>query len=78
MSACLMTTPLTAEGQVPKANQDEALVTMSPLPDPLVGVDGTRITDAKQWPAQRERLLKLIGENEFPTRWKSRCELGHR
>ena len=65
ISACFMITLLTAQGQVPKANQDEALVTMSPLPDPLVGVDGTRITDAKQWPAQRERLLKLIGENEY-------------
>ncbi len=51
--------------QVPKANEDESLVVMSPLPDPLLRVDGTRITDAKDWPAQRARLLQLIAEHEY-------------
>lgn len=51
--------------QVPKANEDEALVVMSPLPDPLLRSDGNRITDAKNWPAQREYWMKLIAEHEY-------------
>ena len=55
----------TAMSQSPKANEDESLVVMSPLPDPLVRVDGTRITDAKDWPTQRARWLQLIAEHEY-------------
>ena len=55
----------TAMSQSPKANEDESLVVMSPLPDPLLREDGTRITDSKDWPAQRARWLQVIAENEY-------------
>ena len=51
--------------QVPKANEDESLVVMSALPDPLLRADGTRVLDAKDWPAQRARWMQLIGEHEY-------------
>ena len=63
--ACVITNQESVVGQVPKANQDEALVNLGPLPDPLVGPDGKKITDPKQWPQQREHLLKLIAEHEY-------------
>lgn len=53
------------EAQVPKANEDEALVRMAPLPDPLIAADGTKISKPTQWPAQRQHLLKLIAEQEY-------------
>ena len=54
-----------AIGQVPKANEDESLVVMSPLPDPLVRVDGSTISNAKDWPDQRARWMQLIAEHEY-------------
>lgn len=54
-----------AIGQVPKANEDESLVVMSPLPDPLVRVDGSTISNAKDWPDQRARWMHLIAEHEY-------------
>ena len=54
-----------AMSQVPKANEDESLVVMSPLPDPLARADGSIITDAKDWPEQRARWMKLIAEHEY-------------
>ena len=63
LSTGLAMNPLSA--QVPKANEDESLVSMSPLPDPLLSKDGTKITDAAQWPAQREYLANLIAEHEY-------------
>ena len=58
-------TQTTAMSQSPKANEDESLVVMSPLPDPLLRADGSRITDAKDWPAQRARWLQIIAEHEY-------------
>ncbi len=54
-----------AKGQVPKANEDESLVVMSPLPDPLVRADGSRISNPSEWPAQRNHWMKLIAEHEY-------------
>ena len=54
-----------ALSQVPKANEDESLVVMAPLPDPLLRVDGKRIFDSKEWPAQRARWMQLIAEHEY-------------
>lgn len=54
-----------AIGQVPKANEDESLVMMSPLPDPLVRADGSVISSAQEWPAQRARWMQLIAEHEY-------------
>lgn len=51
--------------QVPKANEDESLVVMSPLPDPLVRADGSLISNPKEWPAQRARWMQVIAENEY-------------
>jgi hypothetical protein len=51
--------------QVPPANQDEALVSMGDLPNPLTAPNGTLIADASQWPAQRAHLLKIIAEQEY-------------
>ena len=51
--------------QVPKANEDESLVVMSPLPDPLVRPDGSVISSPKDWPAQRARWMQLIADNEY-------------
>ncbi len=65
LTAATTMNTLPALSQVPKANEDESLVVMSPLPDPLLRVDGTRITDAKDWPAQRARWMQLIAENEY-------------
>ena len=59
------TTTHIAMSQVPKANEDESLVVMSPLPDPLVRSDGTRISDPKDWPSQRAYWMKLIAEHEY-------------
>ncbi len=52
-------------GQVPKANEDESLVVMTALPDPLMRLDGSRITDAKNWPEQRGHWMKLIGDHQY-------------
>jgi len=51
--------------QVPKANEDESLVVMSPLPDPLVRPDGSVISSPKDWPPQRARWMQLIADNEY-------------
>ena len=56
-----------AIGQGSRGNDDESLVVMSPIPDPLLRVDGTTITDPKDWPVQRARLLQLIAEHEYGT-----------
>lgn len=69
LSVFLMSTFI--HGQVPPANEDESLVVMGQLPDPLAGRDGQLIADPTAWPKQREYLLQLIGENEYgfaPTR----------
>ncbi|MFY7875154.1 MAG: hypothetical protein ACOVQM_06890, partial [Pirellula sp.] len=63
LSVFLMSTFI--HGQVPPANEDESLVVMGQLPDPLAGRDGHLITDRTAWPKQREYLLELIGENEY-------------
>jgi hypothetical protein len=47
------------------ANYDEASVSMGVLPDPLVGPDGARIQDPKQWPAQREYLVNLLAKQAY-------------
>jgi hypothetical protein len=51
--------------QVPKANEDESLVVMSPLPDPLLRLDGSMITEAKDWPDQRARWMQAIAAHEY-------------
>ena len=33
---------------------------MSPMPDPLIGEDGQRITSADQWPKRRQEMKKVI------------------
>ena len=53
------------QGQIPPANEDESRVVMGDLPDPLIGPDGSTISDAKGWPKQHEYLVKLIGEHEY-------------
>lgn len=52
-------------GQIPSANQDESLVVMGELPDPLMGPDGMKVSDANAWEGQRQYLLKLLAENEY-------------
>ena len=54
-----------ALSQVPKANEDESLVVMSRLPDPLVRADGSLISSPKDWPAQRSRWMQLIAGHEY-------------
>jgi hypothetical protein len=39
---------------------EEAKVPEYRLPDPLVMADGTKVTDAKQWPARRAEILDLF------------------
>jgi hypothetical protein len=54
---------------VPKseANYDEAKVPAYTLPDPFLKADGTRITDARDWPARRAETLRLFEEHMFGT-----------
>jgi hypothetical protein len=49
-----------------EANYDEAKVPPYALPDPLLGADGRRITDAKAWTKQRRpELLELFREHVY-------------
>src|SRR5215210_2424372 len=50
-----------AGAQQPEINSDEGRVGDYTLPDPLVMADGTRVTDAETWNAQRRpEILKLF------------------
>jgi hypothetical protein len=46
-------------------NYDEAKVGSYTLPDPLVMLDGTRVTTPAQWAARRAEIVKLYEENQF-------------
>src|SRR2546421_133043 len=50
-----------AAAQPPAANYDEAKVPPYTLPDPLVTLDGKKVTSAEMWRAvRRPELLKLF------------------
>jgi len=49
----------------PGANYDEAKVPAYTLPDPLVKLDGTKVTAAGQWPARRAEILQLFADHVF-------------
>ncbi len=52
--ALLLAASLSAFAQRPNTtNYDESKVGNHPLPDPLICVDGTKVTDAKTWQAKR-------------------------
>jgi len=65
LAAYMNATAAFVTAQAPEANQDESLVAMSPLPDPLLRSDGTKITDPSQWPNQRSRLVQLLADHEY-------------
>ena len=46
-------------------NYDEAKIPAYTLPDPLVKLDGTRITTAAQWPARRAEILALFENHVY-------------
>jgi hypothetical protein len=49
-----------------KSNEDESKVPQYVLPDPLVCVDGTRVTSVEIWENKRRpELVKLFEENEY-------------
>ena len=52
------------QAQERKVNQDEALVDMGPLPDPLAQTDGSQAT-RESWNEHRQQLLNLIADNQF-------------
>jgi len=43
------------QSQLPPANHDESKVPAYTLPDPLLLVDGTRVTDRDTWEKRRRR-----------------------
>jgi hypothetical protein len=65
LSMLLVMTMMNTTNAQFKANQDESLVAMGPLPDPLAGPDGAKIRQPNQWPAQRDYLVKLLAEHEY-------------
>ncbi len=49
-----------------EANYDEAKVPKFTLPDPLVCLDGTKVTDAQRWSQKRRpEILRLFEENVY-------------
>lgn len=63
----MLLTATTLAAQVPKGfNDDEAKVPAYTLPDPLVGVDGSKVATSAQWKNKRRpELLKLFAELEY-------------
>lgn len=58
--------PAMLEAQPKDANYDEAKVPQYELPDPLVTLDGKKITDAATWTNQRrQEILRLFEEHMF-------------
>jgi hypothetical protein len=60
--------PLIAAAQLAKmapTYHDEAQVPAYTLPDPLRMEDGTRVTDAAQWPARRAQLMELFAAHQY-------------
>ena len=58
--------PLLAAAQPPEANYDETKVVSYTLPDPLVMVDGTAVSDAKTWlERRRPEVLALFAEHVY-------------
>jgi hypothetical protein len=53
LAVLLLPVVVFASGQPFKPNYDEAKVPKYTLPDPLLCLDGTRVTDAKTWEAKR-------------------------
>jgi len=48
-----------------QANYDEDKIPPYTLPDPLVMNDGTKVTEASQWPARRAEILELFSKYMF-------------
>jgi hypothetical protein len=58
--------PAIVLAQPPGANYDEAKVPAYTLPDPLLGADGTRVTDARTWwEKRRPELLRLFEQQMY-------------
>ncbi|HVT74475.1 MAG TPA: acetylxylan esterase [Lacunisphaera sp.] len=55
----------TMAGAADTPNYDEARVPAYRLPDPLVRLDGSRVTAAADWPGRRAELLRLFAENVY-------------
>jgi hypothetical protein len=63
--ACLFLSGAVPAKGAPPAIKDEANVPPYTLPDPLVCVDGTRVTDAKAWREKRRPELMRLFESEM-------------
>jgi hypothetical protein len=46
-------------------NYDETKVAAYTLPDPLLMLDGTKVTTAAEWPARRSEILDLFAEHMY-------------
>jgi hypothetical protein len=66
LAALLVASSSLALAQTPStANYEEAKVPAYTLPDPLVGLDGTKVASASQWPARRTEILRLFADHVF-------------
>jgi hypothetical protein len=61
----LATLTLVGSIQAQEANYDEAKVPKYILPDPLLCVDGTRVTDAQTWKQRRREVFALFEEHVY-------------
>ena len=52
--------PAAAQGRPPEPNFEESKVEPYTLPDPLVMLDGTKVTTAAQWRLRRAEILRLF------------------
>jgi hypothetical protein len=59
----IMSVVLSVSAQQSAVNYDESKVPLFTLPDPLVFIDGSKVTNKKDWEKQRTEILKTF-ENE--------------
>ena len=61
LTVCLLTTAAANQSAPDETNYDEAKVPPYTLPDPLVMLDATKVTDARSWKARRRpQILRLF------------------
>lgn len=61
--------------QIFERNYDESKVGAYSLPDPLIMLDGAKITNVRQWEKQREYWIKLFSENMYGFTPQKKVEL---
>jgi len=75
----LIALPQTAVAQRTKTNYDESKVPKYTLPDPLVCLDGTKVTDKETWVKKRRaEIVKLFEEHVYGRSPKAPYSIGGR